>query len=85
MSPEEYEQRRKFVELMKTMKKPEFIEIARILRRHNVSFSENRSGIFFDMTTLNDEVFQKLLELHEFIQTNDKELDKRFSESVASQ
>ena len=74
---DDYERRRAFVEAIKTMGRPEFIEIARILRRGGVSISENRSGMFFDMAKVPDEVFDQLLEFHKFVVQNSKELEKR--------
>lgn len=59
------------------MGRPEYIEIARILRRGGVPISENRSGMFFDMTKVPDDVFDELLKFHEFVVQNSKELDKR--------
>ena len=77
MNPEEYERRRAFTETMKTMSKSEFIEIARILRTHNVSLSENRSGLYFDMGKLTPEVFDELVKFHAFVVQNNKDLEKR--------
>lgn len=74
---EDYDRRRAFVEAMKGMGRPEFIEIARILRRGGVAISENRSGMFFDMAKVPDDVFAQLLEFHEFVIQNSKELEKR--------
>jgi len=81
MNPEEYERRRSFTDTMKTMSKSEFIEIARILRSHNISLSENRSGLYFDMGKLPAEVFDELVKFHAFVVQNNKELDKRTIES----
>jgi hypothetical protein len=77
ISPTEYDRRRAFCDAMKTMTKPEFIEIARILRRHGVAISENRSGLFFDMSKLSDEVFADLLLFRDFVSQNSTELKKR--------
>jgi hypothetical protein len=73
----DYERRKAFVEAMKGMGRPEFIEIARILRRGGVPISENRSGMFFDMAKVPESVFIQLLELHEYVLQNSRELDKR--------
>jgi hypothetical protein len=59
------------------MGKSEHVEIARILRKYNVQVSENRSGIFFDMVKLEPEVFEALLVFREFVQQNNRELEKR--------
>ena len=77
LDPAEYERRRLFHEQMQTMSKPEHIELARILRKHNVAISENRSGMFFDLTKLPQEVFNALLHFRDFVAQNTKELDKR--------
>lgn len=77
MNSAEYERRRLFVEDMKTMTKPEYIEIARILRKHGVTISENRSGMFFDMAKISDEAFAALLKFREFVAQNNQELEKR--------
>ncbi len=77
LSPTEYERRRRFCDALKGMTKPEFVEIARILRRHGVTVSENRSGMFFDMSRLDDSVFEELLQFRDFVSQNTTELKKR--------
>ena len=79
MDPVEYERRKAFSEEVKGMGKSEHVEIARILRKHSVQMSENRSGFFFDMVKLPVEVFEALLAFRDFVQQNSEELDKRFS------
>jgi hypothetical protein len=77
LSKEEYDRRMAFCTSMKTMEKSEFVEIARILRKHNVPVSENRSGIFFDLATISQEIFEELLKFKDFVHQNSKELEKR--------
>jgi len=77
MDPAEYERRRAFCDEIKNMSKSEVVEIARILRKHDVPTSENRSGIFFDMGKLSQEVFDALLTFRDFVAQNNKELEKR--------
>lgn len=77
LAPAEYERRRQFSEAIKDFRRSEHIEIARILQRAGVTISENRSGIYFDMAKLPQAVFDELLEFHEFILKNNKELDQR--------
>ena len=77
LDPTEYARRSEFNEYMKTMDKNSFVEVARILRKHNVAFSENRSGIFFDLATIPQETFEDLVQFRKFIETNAKELEKR--------
>jgi len=77
LSKEEYERRSAFCAMLKTMEKTEFIEIARILKKHNVPVSENRSGLFFDLATISQEIFDEILKFREFVNKNTKELEKR--------
>lgn len=70
LDPAEYERRRAYCELVKTMNRVEHIEIARMLRVKGVEVSENRQGIFFDVSTLPQEVFEALLQFHEFVVKN---------------
>lgn len=77
MDAAEYERRRAFVETMKGMTRPEFVEIARILKKHGVAVSENRSGMYFDMSLLSQAAFDELLQFHEFVLQNNRELEKR--------
>lgn len=77
MDPVEYERRRTFIETIKGMSRSEHIEIARILRKHSVTMSENRSGIFFDIGKLSQTVFEELLQFRDFVLQNNQELDKR--------
>jgi hypothetical protein len=82
MDPIEYERRRAFCDEIKSMSKSEVVEIARILRKHGVPTSENRSGIFFDMVKLDQEVFDALLTFRDFVAQNNKELEKRAPKSA---
>ncbi len=77
ISPEEFERRKDFCDAMKTMGRSEYIEIARILRKHAITISENRSGMYFDMAKLPQEVFEELLQFREFVSQTAKELEKR--------
>jgi hypothetical protein len=72
----EYERRSQFNEYMKTMDKNGCIEVARILKKHNVAVSENRSGMFFDLATIPQPAFEDLLKYKEFIEANQKNLER---------
>jgi hypothetical protein len=77
ISPDEYERRKEFCDAMKTMGRSEYIEIARILRKHAITISENRSGMYFDMAKLPQDVFEELLQFRDFVSQTTKELEKR--------
>jgi hypothetical protein len=77
ISPDEYERRKEFCDVMKAMDRSEYIEIARILRKYAITISENRSGMYFDMAKLPQEVFEELLQFRDFVSQTTKELEKR--------
>jgi hypothetical protein len=77
LATEEYERRRLFCETMKSMARSEYIEIARILRKREIPVSENRSGLFFDLTKLPQDVFEELVHFHSFVIKNNQELQSR--------
>jgi hypothetical protein len=77
LEPGEYERRRVFLEQLKGLTKPEYIEIVRILQKHEVAFSENANGIFFNITLLGQEVFDALVKFLEFTQSNRRDLAAR--------
>ena len=76
LTPAEYQRRHDFNEYMKTMDKSAFIEVARILKKHQVVVSENRSGIFFDLAKTPQVAFDDLVKFKEFVEKNTKELEK---------
>ncbi len=77
ITPAEYDRRKEFCDAMKTMGRSEYIEIARILRKHSILLSENRSGMYFDMAKLPAAVFEELLQFRDFVSQTTKELEKR--------
>jgi hypothetical protein len=77
LPPIEYERRRQFSDSVKDFRRSEHIEIARILRRADVAMSENRSGLYFDMATLPQKVFDELVTFHDFVTKNNNELAQR--------
>lgn len=74
ISEAEYYRRSEFLDSMKTMKHSAFLEIARVLKKNKVVVSENRSGIFFDLAKIPQEVFDELVKLQSFINRNNQEL-----------
>jgi hypothetical protein len=85
--PDEYERRRNFLEQLKTLTKAECIEIVRILQKHEVTFSENANGIFFNIGMLDQHVFDALLQFLNFTQSNRVDLAERelFMSSLANE
>lgn len=59
-SKSEYEERKQYLEDLKRLSKDEYTEVFRIIKYHNVEFSENSNGIFFDLNTISAEAFEDL-------------------------
>jgi ribonuclease HII len=72
MNPSEYENRKLFLEDLKTLTKDEHEEIFRIIKRNQVEFSENSNGIFFDLVSISSEIFQLLQQFMELCKTQRK-------------
>lgn len=77
LSPTEYERRRVFLEGIKGLTKAEHIEIVRILQKYKTTYSENLNGIFFNVTTLDQQVFDALELFLNFTQSNRRALADR--------
>ena len=54
----------------------EHLEIFKILKDHGVSFSENKNGVFFNLTSLSKDIYVKIDEFVEYCCDNKKELDE---------
>lgn len=74
---EDYEQRRKVWETIKTLMKSEQEELFRILLRNKVEYTENTNGIFFDVTKLEPTVLDEIQKFLNFCQQNRMEFEKR--------
>ncbi len=79
LSAEEDERRKTFLDNMKGLTKSEYIEIIRILQKHEVVYSENHNGIFLNLTALPQEVFDDLQYFLLFTQQNRQNLSDRDS------
>ena len=74
---EEYERRKRFLDGLKGLTQSEYIEIARILQKHETPYSENANGIFFNVCSLTQPAFDALELFLEFTQSNRKNLAER--------
>ena len=74
---DEYERRRRFLEGLRTLTKAEHIEIIRILQKYEAEYSENNNGVFFNVCTLSQPVFDALELFLSFTQKNRQNLEDR--------
>ena len=79
LSSDEYERRRTFLESLKGLTKAEYVEIVRILQKYQAPFSENHNGIFLNLSTMEQFVFEELEKFLIFTQTNRQKLSDRDS------
>lgn len=77
LRPEEYERRKRFLEHLKALTKAEYVEIVRILVKHDIEFSENANGIFLNLATISEDAFNRLELFMNFTQSNRKNLADR--------
>ena len=82
---DDYDSRKQLLEDLKMLNKSEQEEIFRILKLNDGIYSENSNGIFFDVTKLNDSLFEKLLQFVEFCKNNRKEFENREEEEKKAQ
>ena len=82
---DDYDSRKQLLEDLKMLNKSEQEEVFRILKLNDGIFSENSNGIFFDVTKLNDSLFEKLLQFVEFCKNNRKEFENREDEEKKAQ
>lgn len=77
MEVKEYERRKAFLENLKKLHTSEYIDIVKILKAENVSYSENSNGIFFDVALLIQTTFDRLEKFMSFVHLNRQELAER--------
>ncbi len=77
LTSQEYERRKHFLECLKGLTKPEYIEIVRILQKHNAEYSENLNGVFFNVVAISQETFDALELFIKFTNSNKNNLLER--------
>jgi hypothetical protein len=77
LSNEEYEQRKRIWEAIKTLVKSEQEEIFRILLRNKVEFTENTNGVFFDVGRIEKTVLEQIETFLSFCTKNRVDFEQR--------
>ena len=77
MDATEYSRREKFLNALRQLGEPEFLEILRLLQKINIHYSENANGVFFDVVALDQDTFNELEQFIEFVRKNRDELLER--------
>ena len=76
----DFETRKKLYDEIKKFNRTEQEELFRILKRENEDLSENRNGIFFDLTTIKENTLNKIKEWIQFCKRNTSEFEEREKE-----
>jgi hypothetical protein len=79
LSQTDIEHRKQFLEDLKLLAKAEYEEMFRIIR-HDVDYSENSNGVFFDLMLVSNEIFTKLTSYMELCREQRKNEDQRTQE-----
>jgi len=77
LEPEEYERRKVFHDSLKGLTKAEYVEILRLLNKHEEAYSENLNGVFFNVCTISQVTFDALELFLSFTQSNRRDLADR--------
>ncbi len=85
LTNEEYDERKRFLEDLKRLVKEEQENIYRILKQSGEDFSENSNGIFFDLTKVKMDTFQKMKAYMEFCSKNRENFSIREEEERKAQ
>jgi hypothetical protein len=74
------ERKKQFLEELKTLTQDQYGEMFRIIKRNEVEYSENSNGIFFDLNSITDPVFEKLCQFMDLCKTQRQDDDERSKE-----
>jgi len=84
LNQREYDERKLFLEELKSLVKAEQEEIFRIIKGEKIEYSENSNGIFFDISAIPAEIFEKMKQFMEFCRKNRADFaDREEKEKVA--
>lgn len=75
-----YEQKKILSEELKELTKDQYEEVFRIIKRNAASYSENSNGIFFDLTTLDNEVTVQLNDYMSLVKAQRNEEKQRIED-----
>ena len=84
LTDEEYLDRKKCLEELKALVKSEQAQIFRILKKHKVEFTENSSGVLFDLAKVSAAAFNEIRNFLAFCQDNRSNFEKRDREMETS-
>lgn len=84
LTDEEYLDRKKCLEELKSLVKSEQAQIFRILKKYSVEYTENSSGILFDLAKVSKDAFTEIRNFLSFCQDNRNNFEIRDREMETS-
>ena len=80
LSLQDYDERKSCLEEIKHLSKEQYEGLFFVLKHHSISFTENSNGIFFDLTSLTADEFQKIKEFLHLCTTQNQNEQERTKE-----
>lgn len=77
LTDEEYLERKQCLDNLKKLVKSEQTQIFRILKKYMIEYTENSSGILFDLCKVSKEAFDEIQAFLSFCQDNRNEFEER--------
>ncbi len=62
--------------------KKHYIEIYKIIKDNNVSYSQNINGIFINLTNLEDHILDKIVQYLNYVDSRNTEIDSEFYNKI---
>jgi hypothetical protein len=84
LTDEEYLDRKKCLEELKSLVKSEQVQIFRILKKYNVEYTENSSGVLFDLLKVEKDAFTEIKNFLSFCRDNRNNFEIRDREMETS-
>jgi hypothetical protein len=77
LTNEDYEERKRVLNELKSLVKSEQEQIFLVLKRHKIDYSENSNGVFFDLSRVPKEAFEEMQKFLAFCQQNRNDFEAR--------
>jgi hypothetical protein len=62
--------------------KKHYIEIYKIIKENNVSYSQNINGIFINLTNIEDDILDKIVKYLNYTDSRNSEIDSEFYNKI---
>jgi hypothetical protein len=68
--------KKKLIEISKNLSKIEYFEIFNIIKKDNCQYSENKNGVFINLSNVSEKTIDKIFKFIDFIKHKKEDLDK---------